>query len=67
MPPGREPLRPTALNLLHHPNPDVRARAIDTLGKVAGHRPDVAEVLSDVARDDHAGLRGMARHRVAGH
>ena len=56
---------PRALELLHHHNPDVRASAIDTLGKVVARRPEVADALADVARHDRdAGLRGMARHRL---
>lgn len=63
--PGEEMFVPRALELLHHPNADVRAGAIDTLGKVAVRRPDVAEALADVARRDRdPGLRGMARRRV---
>jgi HEAT repeat protein len=63
--PGEELFVPRALELLQHPNPDVRASAIDTLGKVVARRPDVADALADVARHDRdAGLRGMARHRV---
>lgn len=63
--PGEELFVPRALELLHHHDPDVRASAIDTLGKVAGRRPDVADALADVARHDRdPGLRGMARHRV---
>lgn len=63
--PGEELFVPRALELLHHHNPDVRASAIDTLGKVVARRPDVADALADVARHDRdAGLRGMARHRL---
>jgi HEAT repeat protein len=63
--PGEELFVPRALELLHHPNPDVRASAIDTLGKVVARRPDVADALAEVARHDtDRGLRGMARHRV---
>ena len=63
--PGEELFVPRALDLLHHPNADVRASAIDTLGKVVARRPDVAAALAEVARQDHdAGLRGMARRRV---
>lgn len=63
--PGEELFVPRALELLHHDNPDVRASAIDTLGKVAAHRPDVADALEDVAcTDRNKGLRGMARNRI---
>lgn len=64
--PGEELFVPRALELLHHPNADIRASAIDTLGKVAARRPDVAIALAEVARRDRdSGLRGMARRRVA--
>jgi HEAT repeat protein len=63
--PGEELFVPRALEFLHHPNADVRASAIDTLGKVVARRPDVADALAEVAQHDRdAGLRGMARHRV---
>jgi HEAT repeat protein len=63
--PGEQLFVPRALELLHHANPDLRASAIDTLGKVVARRPDVADALADVARHDRdAGLRGMARHRL---
>ena len=56
---------PRALELLHHSNADVRAGAIDTLGKVVARRPDVADALAEVAEHDRdSRLRGMARHRV---
>jgi HEAT repeat protein len=63
--PGEELFVPRALELLHHVSPDVRASAIDTLGKLVARRPDVADALAQVARlDRDAGLRGMARHRL---
>lgn len=63
--PGEELFVPRALELLHHPDADVRASAIDTLGKVAARRPDVADALGEVAEHDRdAGLRSMARRRV---
>ena len=63
--PGEELFVPRALELIHHPNADIRASAIDTLGKVAARRPDVATALADVAENDRdRGLRGMARNRV---
>ena len=63
--PGEELFVPRALELLQHPNADVRASAIDTLGKVVARRPDVADALAEVAEHDRdSGLRGMARHRV---
>jgi hypothetical protein len=58
---------PRALELLHDANPDVRASAIDTLGKVASRRSDVAAALAEAAESDpDRGLRGMARRRVTG-
>jgi HEAT repeat protein len=63
--PGEELFVPRALDLLHHPNADVRASAIDTLGKVVARRPDVAKALAAVAQQDRdPGLRCMARRRV---
>ena len=63
--PGEDLFVPRALELLHDANPDVRASAIDTLGKVAPRRPDVADALAAVAEHDRdAHLRGMARTRV---
>jgi HEAT repeat protein len=56
---------PRALELLRHPDPDVRAAAIDAVGRVAERRPEVAVTL--VAVVDHerdAGLRNMARRRA---
>jgi HEAT repeat protein len=63
--PGEDLFVPRALDLLHHPNADIRASAIDTLGKVVARRPDVVEALAEVAQHDpNSGLRGMARRRV---
>jgi HEAT repeat protein len=63
--PAEDLFVPRALELLHHHNPDVRASAIDTLGKVVARRPDAAHALADVAcHDRDAGLRDMARHRL---
>lgn len=63
--PGEELWVPRALALLDDPNPDLRAAAIDALGKVAGHRADVADALTTSAeRDPVRGLRGMARRSV---
>jgi HEAT repeat protein len=63
--PGEDLFVPRALDLLHHPNADIRASAIDTLGKVVARRPDVVEALTEVAQHDRdSGLRGMARRRV---
>ena len=64
--PGEHMFVPKALELLRHHNPDIRASAIDTLGKVASRRPDVAAALRAAAlHDPDNGLRGMARQRVA--
>lgn len=42
-----------------------RAGAIDTLGKVVGRRPEVADALADVAEHDPVrGMREMARARL---
>lgn len=64
--PGEALFVPRAIEFLeHHPNPDVRAAAIDALGKVAGHRPDVAAALEVCgATDPDPRLRSMARRRV---
>jgi hypothetical protein len=46
-------------------NPDLRAAAIDALGKVVPRRPDVATVLRTAAEHDpNRGLRSMARRFV---
>jgi HEAT repeat protein len=63
--PGEDLWVPRALALLSDPDPDLRAAAIDALGKVAGHRADVADALTTSAeRDPDRGLRGMARRSV---
>jgi HEAT repeat protein len=65
--PGEELFVPRALELLHHSNADIRASAIDTLGKVVRRRPDVADALAEAAEHDpDSGLRGLARSRVSG-
>ena len=56
---------PRALDLLHSRNPDLRAAAIDALGKVADRRADIAGALTAAAETDpDRGLRGMARRRA---
>jgi HEAT repeat protein len=57
---------PRALDFLeNHPSPDVRAAAIDALGKVVGHRPDIsAALLAAADNEPNSGLRGMARWRA---
>lgn len=64
--PADELFVPRALSLVaEHPDPDVRAAAVDALGKVAARRPDVAAALATVAeRDPHPGIRNMARNRA---
>jgi HEAT repeat protein len=57
---------PRALEFLRsHPDADLRAAAIDALGKVAPRRPDALAALSSASEHDpHPGLRSMARGRV---
>jgi HEAT repeat protein len=63
--PAEETWVPRALTLLHHPNPDLRAAAIDALGKVTARRRDVTAALAVTSRADiDKGLRGMARRRI---
>ena len=63
--PGEELFVPRALELLDHPDADIRAGAIDALGKVADHRPDVAAALVAAGeRDPDRGLRSMARRQA---
>ena len=60
--PGEDLWVPRALALLDSPNPDLRAAAIDALGKVVRRRPNVATALAAAAETDtDKGLRGMAR------
>jgi hypothetical protein len=60
--PGEDLWVPRALALLDSPNPDLRAAAIDALGKVAVRRTDVITALAAIADSDtNKGLRGMAR------
>lgn len=64
--PGEDLWVPRALDFLrNHPNPDIRAAAIDALGKVARHRPEVASALVAAAESEtDRGLRGMARRHA---
>ena len=56
---------PRAIELLRHPDPDLRAAAIDALLKVAPRRPDIAAVLLAAAdREPDKGLRSKARRHV---
>ena len=64
--PGEELFVPRALEFLRtHPNPDIRAAAIDALGRVTARRPDVAAALVAAGESDrNAGVRNMARRRT---
>jgi HEAT repeat protein len=63
--PGEDLWVPRALDLLRHPDPDLRAAAIDALGRVITRRPDVAAAVAGAATSDaDKGLRGMARRRA---
>ena len=57
---------PRALDFLrNHPNPDIRAAAIDALGKVVRNRPDVVAALITASETErNIGLRSMARRRA---
>ena len=63
--PGEDLWVPRALELLTDADPDLRAAAIDALGRVVTRRPDVAAALRRAAETDRdKGLRGMARRRL---
>ena len=64
--PGEDLWVPRALDFLqNHPDPDIRAAAIDALGKVARYRPDVAAALVTASETErNVGLRSMARRRA---
>ena len=64
--PGDELFVGRALDLVRtHPDPDVRAGAIDALGKAAERDPSVAGLLADAAAGERdRGLRDMVRSRV---
>lgn len=63
--PAEELWVPHALELLHHPDPDLRAAAIDALGKVVSRRPEAATALALAADNEvDKGLRGRARRHV---
>ena len=64
--PGDDVFVPRALELIRtHPNPDIRAGAVDALGRVVNRRPDVAAALLESAdRDPNAGVRNIARGRT---
>lgn len=63
--PGEDLFVPRAIDIVrNHANADLRAGAIDTLGKVI-RRPDVVATLTLVAEQDpHPGLRAMAKRRL---
>lgn len=63
--PGEDLFVPRAIEIARgHANPDLRAGAIDTLGKVV-HRGDVVAALALVAdHDPDPGLRSMAAQRL---
>lgn len=64
--PGEELWLPRALALLDHANPDLRAAAIDALGKVVSRRPEVRAALLRAAESDKdRGLRGVARRQAS--
>jgi len=53
---------PRAIELLADPRPDVRAGAIDALGKASERNMDIGDALVGAASNDpDAGLRSMAR------
>ena len=64
--PGEDLWVPRALQLLRNDvHPDIRAGAIDALGKVVRRRADVAAALAELSgRDADPGLRNMAARRV---
>jgi HEAT repeat protein len=68
--PDDELFVPRAIELLGHPDAEVRAGAIDALGKVAERTrdprsPAVEALAAAEASDRDAGLRNMARRRLA--
>jgi HEAT repeat protein len=63
--PGEALWVPKAIELLRHPDPDLRAAAIDALLKMASRRPDIAAVLLAAAeRETDKGLRSKARRHA---
>ena len=51
-----------AIELARHPNIDVRVGAIDALGKAAGRRADIGDVLHEIADAERdPGVRSMTR------
>lgn len=66
--PGDELFVGRALDLVRsHPDPDVRAGAIDALGKAVERNPAVGGLLAEAAAGErHPGLRDMVRSRLGG-
>ena len=64
--PNEDLFVPRALEILRsHPNADVRANAVNALGRLARRRPDVAAALIEAAEHDHhPGVRNIARMRT---
>ena len=64
--PEEELYVPRALELLRDsPNADIRANAVNALGRIADRRPDVAAALLEAAENDRsAGVRNVARMRT---
>jgi HEAT repeat protein len=57
---------PRAIELAGHENADLRAKAIDALGKALGRSADVADAMARIAATErHPGLRSMARKLAA--
>lgn len=63
--PGEDLWVPRALEFLGDPDPDIRAAAIDALGKVVSRLPEVRAALVAAAEaDKDKGLRGLARRHA---
>jgi HEAT repeat protein len=62
--PGEDLWVPRALEFLTDHDPDVRAAAIDALGKVSGRADAKLALRTTADSDPDAGLRSMARRRV---
>lgn len=63
--PGEDLWVPRALELLRDGDADLRAAAMEALGNVAPHRPEVvAALLAAVDRETDKGLRGLARRHA---
>lgn len=64
--PNEDLFVPRAIELLRtSPSADVRANAVNALGRIARRRPDVAAALVEAAENDrNAGVRNIARMRT---